>query len=150
MNPDPLAIVNRFERRYRGAAGPPWTDGSITSALLAIRDVQSLVFNGGWPSVYYNNAGWAVPIAIPGYVAIRAHQHAAIATEAAQSVARAEAAEPDAVDDSERWLSDRLMELAGDAMESLDDRWIAAEKREDIITMMAQFIIDNNLLDERD
>ncbi|MEX2219181.1 MAG: hypothetical protein WD749_10540 [Phycisphaerales bacterium] len=148
-----FAILDSFEKRWdsrypeseRGKG--PWLDGSIMPCLFAIRIVQGLEFNGGWPSVYYNRAGWAVRLAVHGYHEIGAPLHEAVARNAAAVVAEAERREPGMDHSSDEWLSGRLMELVGEPdWDRLDDGWLDAEYSENTYLLMSRYIEDHGLL----
>ncbi|GMV27820.1 MAG: hypothetical protein AMXMBFR58_38510 [Phycisphaerae bacterium] len=127
---DQADLIKQFEKRHKSleqASGDSllWQDGSDAAALLALRwHIEPLVFNGGWPSVYYNGSGWAVPLAARGYRLLGMPAAAERCELAARLVAKAEAEHPDQDRSSDEWLNTTLMDAVGDeAWDRLDDGW---------------------------
>ncbi|GJQ30082.1 MAG: hypothetical protein HBSAPP03_19660 [Phycisphaerae bacterium] len=125
------AIVKQFEDRYArtlGRAdrgGPPWNDGSDAAALLAIWwHLEPMISHGGWPSIYYNRVGWAVPLAARGYRLLGMHECAERCGLALRLVGEAEARHPGADCGSDEWLSCTLMdEINDEQWDMLDTGW---------------------------
>ena len=127
---DPTDVIRRFENRHKAldqalGGSPAWHDGSAAAALLAIWwCVEPLVFNGGWPAVYYSRAGWAVELAARGYRLLGMNHAAERCDLAATMVAKVEAAHPGHDFQSDTWLHSTLMEAIDEAdWDQLDDGW---------------------------
>lgn len=127
---EPIDIIRRFENHHKAldrelGGGLAWHDGSDAAALLAVLwCVEPLVFNGGWPAVYYNRTGWAVPLAARGYRLLGMIHAAERCDLAATMVAKAQAAHPGHDFQSDTWLRSTLMEAIGDAQwDQVDDGW---------------------------
>lgn len=126
----PLDIVMQFRETRDGPYeqetdfGPPWNDGSDTAAICAVFQIEGMISNGAWPSVYYNRIGWLVPIAARGYRLIGLNAAAERCELAMKMVADAEAAHPDANYTSDEWLASTLMEHIDEpGWDALDDGW---------------------------
>jgi hypothetical protein len=82
---------------------------------------------------------------MPGYRAIGAVRHAAVAERAMTLVREAE--QHRRPQDTEKWFSSTLMELVGDrGWDELDLAWIEADRAEDYYALMSQFIREAGLL----
>ncbi len=112
-----------LDRELHG--GPLWHTGSDVAALFAIRwHLEPLISNGAWPSVYYNNVGWVVPIAARGYRLLGMSECADRCDLAIELVRAAEASHPGHDYSSQEWLSSTLMEAISETdWDKLDDGW---------------------------
>jgi hypothetical protein len=151
---EPKGIIERFEDMHKHTFVrvffddcPLWHDGSDAAALFAVLwHVEPLVFNGGWPSVYYNRHGWTVPIAARGYRLLGFHEAAERCELAARLVAQAEADHPGRDYKAEAWLSDTLMQTIRDEdWDRLDNGWFEITKG--VFDAMEKYI-EAHLLDK--
>lgn len=132
---DAFDIVTHF-RETRGTPyervhdfGPPWDDGSATAAICAVCQIEEMISNGAWPSVYYNRIGWMVPLAARGCRLIGLNAAAERCERAMKMVADAEAAHPDADYASDEWLTSTLMQHIDEhGWDALDDGWFELTK----------------------
>lgn len=152
---DPIAIIKRLEARHQktlGTAshgGPEWEASSNAGALLAIWwHLEPMISNGGWPAVYFNRCGWAVPLAARGYALLGMHECAARCELAMRLVKDAEERHPGEDHESETWLDSTLMHAINDAdWDRLDDGWF--ELVEGTADAMAECIQRHSLVDGR-
>lgn len=121
----------KYDRGDARVGGPPWDDGSDIAALMAMRvHVEPLIFNGGWPSVFYSRAGWAVPLAARAYRLLDMPECAVRCEHALRLVREAERANPEADFGSDEWLSSGLMQAISDEeWDGLDEGWFELTDR---------------------
>jgi hypothetical protein len=113
---------------------------------MAVLEIEPMIANGGWPSVYYNRIGWAVPIAVRGYTIVGAIQHGALASAAMSAVLGAEESHPSTPQDTDEWFSTVLMGAVGDEVwDRLDDGWMQAQKSEDVYDLLGRYITNHRL-----
>lgn len=138
LTPNDLALVKQFKLRHArtydpGVPGGPPDDGSETAAILAILwTLEPMIFNGGWPAVFYNHVGWSVPLAARGYRILKMPECAARCDLAIQLVRAVELAHPGRDYTSDDWLSDTLMQAIDDPdWDRLDDDWFSLTQATD-------------------
>jgi hypothetical protein len=87
--------------------------------FVAMRVIEAQVFNGGFCAVYCNYCYEFAPIALAGYKAIGAHQHAALLSRVMESVPKVFSEKP-----QEEWPNDYPMpDLPSGALDVLEKAW---------------------------
>jgi len=115
----------RFERVFEQAREPIFFGHTDVSPIIAVwRHIEPMIFNGGWPSVFYNRLAWSIPKAALGYSLVGMQECADRCNRALDLSRRAESRFPGMNFASDEWLSDHLMQsISEDEWDSLDDGW---------------------------
>jgi hypothetical protein len=139
-------LVRRFQDRYGPFYPQTWRDdGSDIAALIAISShVEPMIFNGGWPSVFYNRGGGAVPAACRGYRLLGLAACAERCELAMSLCSRAEAAYSGRDHTDDEWFESTLMQtIDHKEWDALDDGWF--DLTSTTVNRIARFIRDHHI-----